>query len=75
MIKPFRKILCPVYFDETSPVALQYAQHFANQDDGTVYLFHAVPTDELHLLRKVYRPEEHGGAGESGGLGVVPGFA
>ena len=62
MAQPFHKIFCPVYFDETSPVALEYARHFARQDDGVVYLFHAVPTDELHLLRRVYRPAEHGGA-------------
>jgi len=62
MAEPFRKILSPVYFDETSPVALQYARYFARQGGGTVYLLHVVPTDELHLLRKVYRPEEGGGA-------------
>lgn len=62
MARPFHKILCPVYFDETSPVAVEYARHFAGENDGTLYLFHAVPTDELHLLRKVYRSEEYGGA-------------
>jgi len=62
MTEPFRKILSPVYFDETSPVALQYARYFAQQGGGTVYLLHVVPTDELHLLRKVYRPESGGGA-------------
>jgi nucleotide-binding universal stress UspA family protein len=62
MERPFHKILCPIYFDETSPVALEYALHFARQDAGTVYLFHAVPTDEIHLLRKIYHPSEHGGA-------------
>jgi nucleotide-binding universal stress UspA family protein len=62
MARPFHKILCPVYFDETSAVAVEYARHFARQDDGTVHLFHAVPTDELHLLRKVYHPQEYGGA-------------
>jgi nucleotide-binding universal stress UspA family protein len=62
MARPFQKILCPVYFDETSPIALEYAQHFAHQNDGTVYLLHAVPTDELHLLRKIYHSAEHGGA-------------
>ena len=62
MVQPFHKILCPVYFDETSLVALEYARHFAYQDDGMVYLFHAVPTDELHLLRKVYHASEYGGA-------------
>jgi nucleotide-binding universal stress UspA family protein len=62
MAELFRKILSPVYFDETSPAALEYARHFARQNDGTVYLLHVVPSDELHLLRKVYRPEEGGGA-------------
>jgi len=59
----FRKILCPVYFDETSPIALEYARHFAKRADGIIHLLHVVPTDEMHLLRKVYRPEEGGGAG------------
>jgi nucleotide-binding universal stress UspA family protein len=62
MTQPFEKILCPVYFDETSPAALEYARHFAQQSNGIVYLLHVVPTDELHLLRKIYRPEEGGGA-------------
>jgi len=62
MAELFRKILSPVYFDETSPAALEYARYFARQNDGTVYLLHVVPSDELHLLRKVYRPEEGGGA-------------
>lgn len=58
----FSKILCPVYFDETSPAALEYARHFAQQSAGVVHLLHVVPTDELHLLRKVYHPAEGGGA-------------
>ncbi|HXG22892.1 MAG TPA: universal stress protein [Methylomirabilota bacterium] len=62
MTQLFNKILCPVYFDETSPVALEYARHFAQQSDGVIYLLHVVPTDELHLLRKVYEPERGGGA-------------
>ena len=62
MAESFRNILCPIYFDETSPTALQYAQHFAQQSGGTISLFHAVPTDEFHLLRSIYRPEEGGGA-------------
>jgi nucleotide-binding universal stress UspA family protein len=63
MTAPFHTILCPVYFDETSPAALQYARYFARQGDSAVHLLHVVPTDELHLLRKIYRPEEGGGAG------------
>src|SRR5262249_3391077 len=62
MAELFRKILSPVYFDATSPAALEYARHFARQNDGVVYLLHVVPRDELHLLRKVYRPAAGGGA-------------
>ena len=62
MAEAFRKILCPVYLDETSPHVLSHAQHFAQLGNGTIYLLHVVPTDELHLLRKVYRPGEGGGA-------------
>src|ERR1051325_5148296 len=62
MTSPFRTILCPVYFDETSPAALQYAGYFARQGESTVHLLHIVPTDEVHLLRKTYRPGEGGGA-------------
>ena len=62
MRESFRTVLCPVYFDETSPAALEYARHFAKQSDGIIYLLHVVPTDEVHLLRKVYRPAQGGGA-------------
>jgi nucleotide-binding universal stress UspA family protein len=58
----FRKILCPVFFDDARPVALEYARHLAQQDGATVYLLHVVPTDEFHLHSKAYRPEEAGGA-------------
>jgi nucleotide-binding universal stress UspA family protein len=62
MAVSFRKILCPVYFDETSPTALEYARHFAKKTGGGIQLLHIVPTDEIHLLRKVYQPEGGGGA-------------
>ncbi len=62
MGEPFGKILAPVYFDETSPAALQYAYYFARQGNGVVSLLHVVPTDEFHLLRRVYNPEQGGGA-------------
>ncbi len=62
MVRSFNKILTPVYFDDVSVAALGYARHFAEQNGGTVYLLHVVPTDEFHLLSKVYRPEEGGGA-------------
>ena len=62
MAEGFRKIVCPVYLDETSPQTLSYARHFAQLGDGTIYLLHVVPTDELHLLRKIYQPDKSGGA-------------
>jgi nucleotide-binding universal stress UspA family protein len=58
----FRRILAPVYFDEVSTAALDYARHFARMHGGTVHLLHVVPTDEFQLLREVYRPQESGGA-------------
>ena len=62
MAEGFRKIVCPVYLDETSPQTLAYARHFAQLGDATISLLHVVPTDELHLLRKVYQPDKSGGA-------------
>ena len=62
MSELFRKILSPVYFDETSSEALEYARHFAQQSNGSVSVLHVVPTDEFHLLRQVYEPEKGGGA-------------
>lgn len=58
----FLRILSPVDFQENSLIALEYAAQFARQYDATVYLLHVIPTDELHLHREVYRPEEGGGA-------------
>lgn len=58
----FIRILSPVDFHENSLAALEYAAQFARQYDATVYLLHVIPTDELHLHRDVYRPEEGGGA-------------
>lgn len=62
MTDAFRKILAPIYFDESSTASVDYAAYFAARNDGTVFLLHVVPTDELHLLRSVYRPDEGGGA-------------
>ena len=58
----FLRILSPVDFHENSLAALEYAAQFARQYDATAYLLHVIPTDELHLHREVYRPEEGGGA-------------
>jgi len=62
MSRLFLRILSPVDFHENSLAALEYAAQFARQNDATVYLLHVIPTDELHLHREVYRPEEAGGA-------------
>jgi nucleotide-binding universal stress UspA family protein len=71
MVESFRKILTPLHFDEASSASLDYARHFAQQNDGTVYLLHVVPTDEFHLLRRVYRPQEGGGADPEGAQRVA----
>jgi nucleotide-binding universal stress UspA family protein len=62
MTTSFRKILAPVYFDESSSASLDYAVYFAKRNEGIVFLLHVVPTDEPHLLRAIYRPDEGGGA-------------
>jgi nucleotide-binding universal stress UspA family protein len=62
MAETFRNILRPIYLDDTSPQVLPHARHFAQSGGGSIYLLHVVPTDELHLLRKVYRPDGRGGA-------------
>jgi nucleotide-binding universal stress UspA family protein len=62
MTTNFRKILAPIYFDERSAASLDFAAYFARANDGTVYLLHVVPTDEIHLLRDFYRPTEGGGS-------------
>src|SRR5215470_8351856 len=58
----FLRILSSVDFHENSLAAVEYAAQFARQYDAIVYLLHVIPTDELHLHREVYRPEEGGGA-------------
>ncbi len=62
MAETFRNILCPIYLDDTSPQVLSHARHFGQLGGGAIYLLYVVPTDELDLLRKVYRPDERGGA-------------
>ena len=39
----FRKILCPIDFDENSLAALDAAADMARQSDGTVEVLHVVP--------------------------------
>jgi nucleotide-binding universal stress UspA family protein len=40
---PFRTILCPVDFDDSSMCALDTAADFARQNDGVVWVLHVVP--------------------------------
>jgi universal stress protein A len=43
MAFPFRNILCPVDFDDSSMHALDTAGEIARQSDGTVFVLHVVP--------------------------------
>jgi universal stress protein A len=43
MAFPFRNILCPVDFDDSSMYALDTAGEIARQNDGTVLVLHVVP--------------------------------
>ena len=43
MAYPFRRILCPVDFDDNSMQALDTAADFARESDGTVFVLHVVP--------------------------------
>ena len=40
---PFRRILCPVDFDDNSMQALDTAANFARENNGTVFVLHVVP--------------------------------
>lgn len=43
MSYPFKKILCPMQFDDAEQVALDLASHMARDMEATVYLLHVVP--------------------------------
>jgi universal stress protein A len=40
---PFKKILCPIDFDESAPAVLAMAGKLAQANDGTIYVLHVVP--------------------------------
>src|SRR5262249_33507746 len=40
---PYRRILCPVDFDDNSMCALETAASMAREHDGTVFVLHVVP--------------------------------
>ncbi len=42
MSKFFKKILCPIDFDDNSMVALDYACGLAKENDATLYVMHSV---------------------------------
>ena len=42
MAKFFKKILCPIDFDDNSIAALDYARDLAREHDATLYVLHAV---------------------------------
>ena len=43
MARQFRRILCPVDFDDNSMQALDTAANLARESDGTVFVLHVVP--------------------------------
>ena len=43
MLQPYKTILCPVDFDDSSVVALRHAAQLAAQVDATVHLLHVTP--------------------------------
>jgi nucleotide-binding universal stress UspA family protein len=43
MSQQFRRILCPVDFDDNSMRALDTAAHLARENNGTVFVLHVVP--------------------------------
>ena len=43
MTFPYRRILCPIDFDDNSLAALEVAAKMARQQDGSVYVLHVVP--------------------------------
>jgi nucleotide-binding universal stress UspA family protein len=45
MAFPFKRILVPVDFDQSSLKALDIAAQIARQNDGTVFVLHIVPVD------------------------------
>jgi universal stress protein A len=44
----FKKILCPIDFDDASIAALQYARDLAKQNDATLYVMHVVYVPVAH---------------------------
>ena len=60
----FRKLLTPVSFTEKTDAIFAYSRRIAQVNEGNVILMHVVPTQNLRLVREIYRPHESGGADE-----------
>lgn len=54
MAFPFRLILCPVDFDDSSMDALETAANVCRQNDGTLFVLHVVPLIVLPTGTPVY---------------------
>jgi len=64
MAKFFKKILCPVDFDENSMAALDYACRLAAENDAALYVLHAIfiPVTSPSLPLEQYPPVTEGPA-------------
>jgi len=62
MSLPYRKILCPVDFDDNSIAALQTAAELARHFDATVYVLHTVlmimPATSMPVYVDLYKAQE-----------------
>jgi universal stress protein A len=63
MARLFKKILCPIDFDEQSIAALRFACNLAEDSDATVYVMHALsvtlPSPEYRLKPSPAAAEEN----------------
>lgn len=64
MAKFFKKILCPIDFDENSTAALDYACRLAAENEAALYVVHAifVPVTNPGLPLEQYPPVSEGPA-------------
>ena len=58
MTQTFRKILCPLDFDENSMSALELACKVAAQNDASLYIMHvvAMPPQATEMPPEVLKP-------------------
>lgn len=63
MAFPFKRILCPIDFDDNAASAVALAASMARQDGGTVFLLHVVPLiapmgDTPVYIEPIYKSQE-----------------